>query len=148
MPQRVFITDDNPDVIEKLKEKFAAKGFEVLSAENGKDALNVLNINTTPNLIISDTDMPEMDGLEFCKRIRKDPRLKSIPVIILKSKTTNERPYREVGVEEFISKPISVDPLLGTAEILIEYGSRSKIPQKSKVSPEAVSYTHLTLPTN
>ena len=65
---KILIVDDEPDIVEMLKDYFELKGYDTLSARNGKEAL--LQVSKQPDLIILDVNMPKMDGIELCKQIR------------------------------------------------------------------------------
>ncbi|HQO57885.1 MAG TPA: response regulator [Candidatus Omnitrophota bacterium] len=131
MSARIFIADDNPETLKQLTQFFESKQYDILSAHNGKEALEILNINNAPHLLIIDSDMPDMDGLEVCQRLREDTRLKNKPLIILKEAWVEEGPFRRLGVEEFQSKPLDIPKLYQTSSILLKYGSRSRIPGKT-----------------
>ena len=140
MPARIFIADDNPEILKQIVLFFESKKFDVLSAQSGKEALDLLNINNAPHLLIIDADMPGLDGLEVCSKIRQDTRLKNVPIILLKEDWVEETPFRRLGVEEFMIKPLTFPKLEETAFILLKYGSRSRIPvKKQSISKEMVA---------
>ncbi|HOY10840.1 MAG TPA: response regulator [Candidatus Omnitrophota bacterium] len=132
MPSRIFIADDNPEILKQLVQLFESKQCDVLSAINGKEALDLLNINNAPHLLIIDADMPAVDGLEVCKKVRAETRLKNIPIIILKENWVEETPFQRLGIEEFQLKPLDIPKLYETSAILLKYGSRSRIPGKKR----------------
>ncbi len=132
MKLRVFIADDNPELLQKIAQHYETKGYDVITAANGKDALHLLNVNNVPHLIIIDADMPELDGLETCRKIKSDNRLNRCPIILLKEDWVDEKPFRQIGVEEFLMKPLNLDALIKMSSVLLTYGTRPKIPQKSK----------------
>lgn len=105
---QVFVVDDSREdrfLTTALVKKIDA---DILEAENGEEALNILNqMDSLPHLIVSDIDMPILDGFGFLEKIRAIPRTKSIPVIMLTSDTkasTRERVVR-MGANDFVSKP-------------------------------------------
>jgi CheY-like chemotaxis protein len=108
--QLLFLVDDDMDDHEIFKSALAKvdKDLELLSATNGYDALNMLStVNTLPDYIFVDLNMPRMDGLQFLKEIKKTDKLKDIPVIIY---TTSSNPAdiaktKELGAISFITKP-------------------------------------------
>ena len=106
-----FITITGNKIRKMLSFLFVAKGFEVDNAENGIEALDMLN-RVTPRVIIVDLMMPEMDGFEFCKRVKEDPRLKNIPLIVLSAISPSEYTDRVEALDIYacIEKPFrSVD---------------------------------------
>jgi len=132
MAKLVFIAEHDEKLRETLKKNILEAGYTVLVAENGEEALKDLNVNHVPVAIITATTLPEKSGLEVCQGIRSDHRLSKAPIIVIKDKDTNEAAFRELGVEEFVSKPIPFSELSVTLAILAKYGSRSKIPEKKK----------------
>jgi two-component system sensor histidine kinase/response regulator len=111
--KKVLIVDDNPDILEILKLRLKASGFDVVSASNGKIAIKKAE-EENPNLIIMDVIMPEMNGFEACKHLKANPKTKDIPVIMLTS-LANEKDLTkglEQGANCFITKPFNVSDLL------------------------------------
>jgi len=115
---RILTVDDedfNLDLIEAL---LAPKGYEVVQAANGKEALEIL-AKKNIDLILLDINMPVMDGYEVCRRVKQDPRSRHIPVIMLTSLTDRESRMKcmEAGAEEFLNKPAD------QAELLLRVGN-------------------------
>ena len=81
----VLIVDDNPDLIDGVKLTLEMEGFQVLAAENGREALEILN-RITPDLILADIMMPEMDGYELYEQVHQDERWTHVPFIFVKKK--------------------------------------------------------------
>jgi len=113
----VLIVDDSPAQREVLKYFLEANNYNVFQAQDGIEALSVLD-EITPALIISDVVMPEMDGYEFCKRLRSNKNTAAIPVILLTVLSRSEDMIRglECGADSFISKPYSEDYLVNLVE--------------------------------
>lgn len=103
--KRILIIDDSPTVREFEATLLKNQGYEVESAENGKEGLNALNLRPF-DLVISDLDMPRMDGITLLKEVRKDPKLKSLPVIIVSYKSTEEERLKGItaGATAYLSK--------------------------------------------
>ncbi|MBI4546452.1 MAG: response regulator transcription factor [Ignavibacteriae bacterium] len=108
----ILVVDDEKDIIDLLKYNLRKEGYNVLTATNGKDALS--QSQQRPNLIILDVMMPELDGFEVVKQLKKDSKTSSIPVIFLTAKGTelDEVLGLELGAEDYIVKPISIPKLL------------------------------------
>jgi chemosensory pili system protein ChpA (sensor histidine kinase/response regulator) len=89
------------------------EGFEVVTARDGIDALKLLS-DHAPDAILLDIEMPRMDGFEFAKTIKGDPKTAGIPVIMITSRTADKHRNRatELGVEHFLGKPYQEDELL------------------------------------
>lgn len=103
----VLIVEDNASVRRYLAEKLS-ESCTVLTAENGVKALDMLS-NRRTDIVISDIMMPEMDGLELCRRLKADEVLRSIPVVFLTAKndTNSKVEGLRIGAEAFIEKPFS-----------------------------------------
>ena len=109
----IMVVDDSPVIIKLVKSKLARTGFRVITAENGKKALDLLN-SDKPDLILSDINMPEMDGFAFCKAVHSDPSLSSIPFVVMSSSDRRSSMKRmiEHGAATYIVKPFNMDELV------------------------------------
>lgn len=104
----VLIVDDLDSVREVLKGLLTGQGYNLVFASNGREALTKA-AQFTPDLILLDVMMPDMDGFEVCQRLRDDPLLAEVPVIMLTALDDTDSRVRgiEVGADDFISKPFS-----------------------------------------
>jgi two-component system alkaline phosphatase synthesis response regulator PhoP len=119
--KKILIVDDEPDILEFLSYNFRKKNFIVFTANNGVEGI-LLAESECPQLIISDILMPEMDGIEMCKEIRKKSLLCLTPFIFL---TAVKDDYKILyamtsGANQYASKPIRFEYLLAMANKLIE----------------------------
>lgn len=105
---RILVADDEPDVLSLLKDYFEINGYEVITAENGNDVLK--KIIRTPDIILLDINMPDMDGLSVCKTIRE---YISCPILFLTAKVEDCDKIMgfAVGGDDYIIKPFSIDEL-------------------------------------
>ncbi|HEX7273055.1 MAG TPA: Hpt domain-containing protein [Casimicrobiaceae bacterium] len=112
-PPVVMIVDDSLTVRKITSRLLAREGFEVLTAKDGLDALQLLG-ERVPDAMLLDIEMPRMDGFELAKTMKADPRLAHIPVIIVTSRTAVKHRARaqELGVEGYLGKPYQEDELL------------------------------------
>lgn len=108
----ILIVEDDLQVQELLRECLEIEGFNVLTAQNGQVALDILGATVKPNLIFLDLRMPVLDGFEFLQRFRGDPELASIPVIIT-SASANRNEIS--GATAFIRKPFDLNKLMKAA---------------------------------
>ena len=83
--KRLLLIDDDPNLILLVKDYLEFRGYEVMTAENGREALEMLD-KDTPDMIICDVMMPEMDGYSLVEHVRKDSRMSWIPVLFLSAK--------------------------------------------------------------
>lgn len=114
----ILIAEDDRVTATLLEAKLKEKGYELIIAHDGKDAL-ALAQTRNPDLIISDVVMPEINGYEFYKSIKKNPVTAGIPVLILSSYTKMSDTFAVLGADEFMSKPIDTEKLLNKVTIFL-----------------------------
>ena len=83
--QKILVVDDEPDVVELVVFNLKAAGFVVVTAEDGREALQTAK-TARPDLIVLDVMIPELDGLEVCKLLRRDAATAAVPIIMLTAK--------------------------------------------------------------
>ena len=107
--KKVLIAEDSPTQAMQLQMILEEYGYEVLYGINGKEAYDLLDEDNLPDMIISDIIMPEMDGYEFCSKVKGNEKTKNIPVILLTqlSKPDDVIKGLQSGADNFISKPYS-----------------------------------------
>jgi len=135
MAETILVIDD-----EKMNREFyfgllKYKGFNVLKAENGEDALEILK-NAAVDLVLLDVMMPGLSGFDVLKSIRENKKLQSLPVIIITGLADKENRLKglQLGADDFISKPFDVDELLAKIESQIKLASlRNQIFEKRKL---------------
>ncbi len=110
----VMVVDDSLTVRKITSRLLAREGYQVILAKDGVDALEQL-IDVMPDVILSDIEMPRMDGFDFVRNLRGDDRLKSLPVIMITSRTADKhRNYAfEIGANHYLGKPYDEEELLG-----------------------------------
>jgi chemosensory pili system protein ChpA (sensor histidine kinase/response regulator) len=108
------VVDDSLTVRKFTTRLLTREGHEVVTARDGVDALKTL-AERRPDVILLDIEMPRMDGFEFAKTIRSDPKTASIPIVMITSRTADKHRNRaaELGVDRFLGKPYQEDELLG-----------------------------------
>ena len=108
MTKRVLIAEDEPHIVESLSFVLQRSGYEVSSVLDGEAAMARLR-SDPPDMMILDVMLPKLNGFEVLKRLKSDPALRSIPVIILtaKGQTQDRRMAEEIGVDGFMTKPFS-----------------------------------------
>jgi len=119
-PRQILVVDDEPDLVDLLRFNLERAGHEVLGATHGREALDLAREHR-PDLAIVDVMMPEMDGIELVRRLRSDPRLSAIPILILTAKTEerDEVQALSVGADDYVPKPFSIKVLLARVESLL-----------------------------
>lgn len=109
----VLVVEDEPAQREVLSYNLAAEGFRVCQAENGEDALMVVD-EDTPDVIVLDWMMPHLSGIEVCRRLKTRPATRSIPIIMLSARSEEVDKVRglETGADDYVIKPYSVVELM------------------------------------
>jgi signal transduction histidine kinase/ligand-binding sensor domain-containing protein/DNA-binding response OmpR family regulator len=124
----ILVVEDNDDIRNYIVQSLSAQ-YKTLSAANGKEGLELAQ-NRIPNIIVSDVMMPEMDGIELCRKIKEDLRTSHIPVVLLTAKDSisdKEEGY-ESGADSYLTKPFSAKLLHSRVNNLLE--SRRKLMQQ------------------
>jgi len=116
----VMVVDDSLTVRKVTSRLLLREGYEVVTAKDGVDALQAMN-EALPDVVLLDIEMPRMDGFEFAKTIRNDPRSRHIPIIMITSRTAEKHREhaRELGVEVYLGKPYQEEELLGHIQTLM-----------------------------
>ena len=117
---KILLVDDEPDILEIVGYNLSSEGYEVITAENGIEAVKKAK-KEKPQLIIMDVMMPEMDGIEACEQIRNNPELKNTIITFL---TARGEDYSQVagfdaGVDDYITKPIKPKVLVSKVKALL-----------------------------
>jgi two-component system alkaline phosphatase synthesis response regulator PhoP len=125
----ILLVDDEPDILEFLSYNLQKAGYKVFCSSNGDDALKIAR-KIRPNLIILDVMMPQPDGYEICREIRKDAQLKNSVVAFLsaKSEEVSQIEGFEVGADDFICKPVKPKVFLFRIQALLKRQSEEKEP--------------------
>jgi DNA-binding NarL/FixJ family response regulator len=112
MPLTILVAEDDLGTRLSLSDYLEACGYSVISAENGKEAFALVEAHQ-PHLIVTDVTMPQMDGYEFVKQVRKRPAMRMLPVVFLTGRTdTQERVMGyQLGCDIYLSKPFELTEL-------------------------------------
>lgn len=121
---RILVVDDEPDIVDLLKYNLETEGFEVSTASNGVEAIEVAK-NKVPDLILLDVMMPEMDGIETCIELRKIEKLSNCYIAFL---TARSEDYSQIagfesGADDYISKPIKPRVLVSRIKAMLRRGA-------------------------
>lgn len=114
MSQTVLTVDDSRTMRQMLQVALGDAGFRVVQAEDGIDGLEVLE-DESPDVIITDINMPRMDGFGFIERVRADDRFRSIPILVLTTESDDAKKTRarDAGATGWIVKPFNPEKLIG-----------------------------------
>jgi two-component system phosphate regulon response regulator PhoB len=123
MKPKILVVDDEPDTVELIEFNLKAAGFLVSSATDGNAAIRKARTDP-PQLVILDLMLPEVDGLEVCKILRRDPATSAIPIIMLTAKSAEiDRVLGlELGADDYVTKPFSPRELVLRVKALLRRG--------------------------
>jgi class 3 adenylate cyclase/CheY-like chemotaxis protein len=116
---KILVVDDTPENIRLLQALLEPRGYSVITASSGQEALAKLR-DEPPDLVLLDVVMPEMDGYEVCRRLREDPATTVLPVVMVTASGSEQRIAAiEAGADDFISKPLDQAELLARIRSLL-----------------------------
>ncbi len=113
MAKKILIVDDEPDILRAAEIRLMSFGYEVITASDGNDALNLIQ-RDTPDLILLDMRLPHMDGDKICAMLKADDKFKHIPIIIFtaSSDLNASNKIKESGADGYLIKPFAPEELL------------------------------------
>ena len=119
--KKILVVEDDLMLQETVRFRLEASGYDVVSAENGKDG-SFKAMTEKPDLILADVMMPELDGIEMIKIIRTNSDLKEVPIIVVSALGRGEdvEKAKEAGANDYITKPYSAGDLLKKIESLLK----------------------------
>ncbi|MBF2003286.1 MAG: response regulator transcription factor [Synechococcales cyanobacterium C42_A2020_086] len=121
MPLTILITDDDLGTRLSIGDYLELSGYSVVAAENGRAALDMVKQHQ-PHLIVTDISMPQMDGYEFIRQVRRQPAFRLLPVIFLTARTNTEERIRgyQLGCDAYLPKPFELQELGAVVRNLLE----------------------------
>jgi DNA-binding NarL/FixJ family response regulator len=123
--KKLLLIDDDPNLILLVKDYLEFRGYEVMTAGHGLEALDILK-QDIPDLIICDVMMPEMDGYTFVQHLREDPKISWIPVLFLSAKGQSQDRVKglNTGADVYMVKPFEPDELVAQVESSLKQTDR------------------------
>jgi two-component system, OmpR family, KDP operon response regulator KdpE len=120
----VLVVDDEPQILRVMRASLPARGYEVRTATNGQEALDEMH-KEMPDLVILDLVMPEMSGLEVCRRLRE---FSQVPIIVLSAKGSERDKVAalDAGADDYVTKPFGMDELLARLRAVLRRLSPSE----------------------
>ncbi|WP_026485543.1 response regulator [Caldanaerobius polysaccharolyticus] len=120
MQQKILVVEDEVHIIELLKYNIELAGYQMIYADNGKEGIN-LCVEQHPDLVILDLMLPDIDGFDVCKILKKDERTKDIPVIMLtaRGEEVDKVLGLELGADDYITKPFSIRELMARIKVVL-----------------------------
>jgi two-component system KDP operon response regulator KdpE len=119
---RILIVDDEQDVVHILQKSLVAQKYEVLIAHDGKKALALVE-ERHPDLMLLDINLPDLSGIEICKRLRARSLLPSIIVISIRNKEREKVRMLDAGADDYIAKPFGIDEVLARVRVALRHAS-------------------------
>ncbi|MBN3033754.1 MAG: response regulator [Candidatus Saganbacteria bacterium] len=118
---RILLIEDEEDIVEALRLRLEANGYEVIAALDGTDGLNKAR-TAAPDLIILDIMLPKLDGYKIARMLKFDEKFAMIPIVMLTAKVqpTDIQRGQEAGADGYITKPFKADDLLAEIKRLIQ----------------------------
>jgi len=119
MAKKILIVEDEPDILQLIRSYLEKEGYRVSAALTGLDGIRQARAER-PDLVILDLMLPELDGLEVCKRIRADPKIAQTPILILTAKSEEADTVigLELGADDYVTKPFSPKALVARVKAL------------------------------
>jgi two-component system, OmpR family, alkaline phosphatase synthesis response regulator PhoP len=117
---KILLVDDEPDIVEFLSYNLKKEGYTILTASNGKDAIQIAK-REVPHLIVLDVMMPDMDGIETCREIREQKGLQEVLIAFLTARSEDYTQIAgfEVGADDYITKPIKPRVFISRVKALL-----------------------------
>jgi response regulator RpfG family c-di-GMP phosphodiesterase len=130
----ILVVDDSKTIRFLVEKGLSEAGFHVLTATNGKEALDMIKIKE-PDLILSDINMPEMNGIDFCKNVQDNPDWASVPFVVMSSHSERSlvRGMIEQGATTYIVKPFNLEQLVVTIENLLSDSFLNLLKEKERL---------------
>ena len=144
---KILLVDDEKDILEFLKYNLEKEGYNVLTADNGKKALEIAK-RVLPELIILDVMMPDMDGISTCIEIKKYPKLNKALILFLtaRSEEYSELAGFDAGADDYVTKPIKPKLLIRRIKALLKRNKKNDTRNNIKISDlEIEKERHLLL---
>jgi len=128
MPKEILIVDDEPSIVVPIQFLMEQQGYNVLVAENGEDALDII-YKYKLDLILLDIMLPRIDGYEVCEIVRLDPRYRDIKIIFLTAKGREVEIAKglALGADAYITKPFSNTELVSQVKELLAEANQDKL---------------------
>jgi two-component system, OmpR family, alkaline phosphatase synthesis response regulator PhoP len=117
---KILLVDDEPDIVEFLGYNLKKEGYTILTANNGKDAVEIAK-KEIPHLIVLDVMMPDMDGIETCRELREQKNLQDVLIAFLTARSEDYTQIAgfEVGADDYITKPIKPRVFISRVKALL-----------------------------
>lgn len=135
MKKKILVLDDSPFMLKVIGDILTGLNYEVTTVDNGKLACQAVE-STRYDMIITDMNMPDMDGIKFTQQVKKYPNCKFVPVVMLSGVEDKDKiaEARKVGISTFLSKPLNEKQFKTILQVILNKRRAPRIPYKLEVS--------------
>lgn len=145
MSQEILVIEDMESIVLAIRGYLEREGFQVLTAMNGQDGLRAVTEHK-PDLVILDLILPDMDGLDICRKIRRNPEVARVPILIVSGKTeeVDKVVGLAVGADDYLTKPFSDKELVARVKALLRRSTalpESKLLRAGTIELDPERYT-------
>ena len=139
MNKLIFVVDDEPDILKLVSLHLKKANFEAIGLNNAKELFDLLE-NRVPSLIILDLMLPDADGFDVCKQLKRDDRFSTIPIIMLtaKGEETDKIVGLELGADDYVTKPFSPKELVARVKAVLRRFNQSQETKIIKIGDKLV----------
>jgi two-component system KDP operon response regulator KdpE len=136
--QRILIVDDEPQITRVLRRSLTSHGYEIRSAADGESALETFG-DWRPDLVITDLSMPNLNGIELCRRLRK---VSTVPIVVLSVKGEEKTKVEalDAGADDYVTKPFGMDELLARIRAALRRTTELQIDDPASMVLEAGNF--------
>jgi DNA-binding response OmpR family regulator len=141
MAETILVVDDDLQTVKLISLLLQRKGYRILPATSGAQALAKAETEQ-PDLIILDVMMPDMNGLEVCRRLRANPRTSAIPILMFTAKTAvgDKIAGFQAGADDYLTKPVHPAELISRVEALLQRAARLKAEATARVHAATIGF--------
>lgn len=150
MKEKILLVDDEKDIVKLLEYNLKKEGFRTISASDGAEALGKA-AKEHPDLIILDLMIPEVDGLEVCKTLKKEPHTACLPVIMLtaKAQEADKIVGLELGADDYVTKPFSPRELIARVKAVLRRShEKEKLPEILNIGELSLDFGKIRVTVN
>lgn len=139
--KRILVVDDEVEIVRALQRSLVAHGYEVVTANNGERALEVV-LAQQPDLLLLDLNLPGISGLEVCKQLRTQSELPPIIVITVRNRERDKVHALDMGADDYVSKPFSINEVLARIRVALRHASHfsPQVESGITIGPLAVDF--------
>lgn len=140
MPKKILLVDDEPEILEICRDYLKASGYDVVTAKDGVQGLSTFR-REKPDLIVLDLMLPEMDGLDVCRAIRRES---NVPIIMLTARVeeTDKLVGLEIGADDYMTKPFSPRELVARVRVVLRRASGDSSVEVMRVGNVSLDRAH------